>query len=178
MIVTVTGSIGAGETTFSDILEKRGFRKISLSDILREKLREMGKPVIRENLRELGDKLREEHGKEALAKLAWEKMKSGGDWVVDSVMALEEAEFLKGKGAHTAGITAPDMVRYERIKARGDEFSSFEEFIKVDNHDKTVGVDTILENADFLISNDGTVEDLEEVADLIIKTISSSPSQI
>ena len=181
MIVTVTGTIGAGETVLCDIFQEKGFKKVSLSDILREKLREMGKPVIRDNLRELGDSLRKKNGPAALAELAWEKVKSGGNWVVDSVMSKGEMDFLKEKGAYSIGITAPDKVRYKRVigrdKGSQKKFPSFEEFISIDNHDRTIGVDEILENADIIINNDGTIENLKEIVDMVIETISSSRAQ-
>lgn len=181
MIITVTGTIGAGETVLCDIFEEKGFKKVSLSDILREKLREMGKPVIRDNLRDLGDSLRKQNGPDALAKLAWEKIKSGGNWVVDAVMSKGELDFLKSKGSYSIGVTAPDKVRYERVIGRDEstqrKFPSFEEFINIDNHDRTIGVDEILENADIIINNDGTVESLKEIVDMIIETISSSHAQ-
>lgn len=178
MIIAVTGTIGAGETAFRDILVKKGFKQVSLSDILREKLKGMEKEVTRDNLRWLGDKLREEEGGAALAKLAWKKISAGGNWVVDSVMSVEEMNFLREKGAYAVGITAPEMARYERSVKRKetegqDSFKSFEDFLQTDAHDRTIGVDDIMENVDFVINNDGTLEDLEAIADMIVETISS-----
>lgn len=176
MIIAVTGRISAGETTFCEILEKNGFKRVSLSDIIREKLREQGKPVVRENLIELGDKIREERGKAGLAMIAWERMKEG-DWVVDSIYVPEEFEFLKSKGAYIVGIVAPARVRYERTKNRGEKFSSLEEFIKFDDFDQRWGIDKMVQEADFIIENDGTLEDFEGSVEVVLEAISSSRAQ-
>jgi len=172
MILAVTGRISAGETTLCEIFERKGFRRLSLSDMLRERLREQGKPVVRETLLELGDSLRKETGMAALAILAWEKV-SKGDWIIDSIYTIEEAEFFRKKGAYVIGVTAPAKARFERTRARGEKFSSLEEFIKFDDYDQRWGIDKIVSEADFIISNDGTIEDLEGCADLVLETISS-----
>jgi dephospho-CoA kinase len=175
MIIAVTGRMSAGETAFCKIVEKKGLKRLSLSDILREKLREQGKPVVRENLIELGDSLRKEMGEAAMAKLAWEKIGGGGDWVLDSIYAVKEAEFLRDKGAYLVGITAPAGLRFKRSLARGEKFPSLEEFIKFDDYDQRWGIDKMVGDADFVVSNDGTLEDLEKHAESILKTISSYP---
>ncbi len=177
MIIAVTGRISAGETTLCELLERRGFKRLSLSDILRDMLREQGKPVVRENLRKLGDSLRKKMGKAAIAKLAWEKMKGGGDWVVDSVYTYEEGEFLRSKGAYLVGVVAPVELRYQRSLNRGDGYSSIQEFLEDDEKDRELGIDRMVAEADFVISNDGTIKQLEEKVEGMLKTISSSPSR-
>ncbi len=159
MIIGIAGTIGAGETAACEILEGLGFRRISLSDILREKLREMGKPVTRENLRWLGEKLRSEQGEDVLARMALEK--HGGNVVIDSVFAPEEARYIQSKGGVIVGIVAPLELRHGRVVAR-DGPVSLEEFRKKDEWDRRGRTDAVLDEADFIIVNDGTLEELEE----------------
>ena len=174
MIIAVTGGIGAGESTFTELLEKRGFQKISHSDILRDILREQGKPVTRENLRALGDELRKKYGGDAVSRLVWKKIQGKGNWVIDSLYTTEEARFLRSKGSVIVGITADAKTRYERVKKRGDRFRSFKEFLEADKHDRESGIDQILQDADFIISNDGTLEELEQAIDSLISYLSQS----
>lgn len=176
MIIAVTGRICAGETSFCKVLEKRGFKRISLSDIIREKLREQGKPVVRKNMDELGDNIRKEKGKAWLAKVALETMKEG-NWVIDSVYVPEEGELIRSRGGYIVGIVAPPKIRYERAKARGDKYKGLEDFVKLDDFDQRWGIDKMVEDADFIISNDGTLEDFENSVELVLETISSSHAQ-
>ncbi|MBR9689810.1 MAG: dephospho-CoA kinase [Candidatus Altiarchaeota archaeon] len=176
MIIAVAGGIAAGETTVCEILEKNGFKKISLSDMLRDEVKKKGLPVIRENLRALGDELRKSKGASVLAQLAFEKTDKG-NWVIDSLLAWEEAEFLKSKGAHILGVIAPDQLRYERAIKRGRIDKGFEEFMKMDEHDRSIGTDKMVGEAEFVVVNDGSLEELEAGLLLIIKTISSYPGQ-
>jgi len=177
MIIAVTGRISAGETTLCELLERKGFQRLSLSDILRDMLREQGRPVVRENLRKLGDSLRKKMGKAAIAKLAWEKMKGGGNWVVDSVYTYEEGKFLRDRGAYLVGVVAPIELRYQRSLERGDRYSSIQEFLEDDEKDQELGIDKMVAEADFVVSNDGTIEQLEKKVEAMLKAISSSPSQ-
>ena len=172
MIIAVTGRICAGETSVCKVLEKKGFKRLSLSDMLREELRKQGKKVVRENLDVIGDKLRSEKGKAFLAMLALKKAREG-DWAFDSIYVPEEAELLRSKGAYIVGVVAPVVVRYERARKRGEKFPSLEAFVTRDDYDARWGIDKIVEGADFIISNDGTLEDLEGSIDLVLETISS-----
>jgi dephospho-CoA kinase len=155
------------------MLKKKGYKAISLSDILRSEVRSEKKEITRENLRAKGDELRKKHGKAALAVIAWDKIKGGGNWTVESILVTEEMEFLKSKGAKSIAVTAPEKLRYERALSRGrDSFKTFEEFLIADKKDKELGLDEMIEKSDLLISNDGTSEELEEIADLIAKNFS------
>ena len=171
MIVGISGTIGAGETTACEILEKKGFKKISLSDILREKLKEEGKEINRQNLRALGEKLRSEKGMDVLARMALENTE--GDIVIDSVFTKEEANYIQSKGGIIIGVVAPIELRYERVLKRDGEIS-WEEFQKKDEWDRKGRTDVVLEEADFIIVNDGSMEEFEEALE---KAISSARAQ-
>jgi dephospho-CoA kinase len=169
-VLAVVGTLASGSTTFCEMLKKKGFETISLSDILREQVRSEGKELTRENLRAKGDELRRRHGKAALAILAWDRIKGKGSWIIESVMVTEEMEFLKSKGAKSVAVTAPEALRYERAVSRGrDKFKTFEEFLEADRKDRELGLDGMIDGADIVISNDGTSGELEEIADLIAK---------
>ncbi len=177
MILVVSGGIGAGESTFCDLLIKHNFQKESLSNILRELVKKEGKEIVRKNLRAKADSLRLKYGKAALAIMAWEKIKNlKGNWVIESFMAKEETDFFREKGAKVIGVVAPDRLRYERVlKRQGrDTFSSFEEFLKIDLKKRDIGIDSIIEDADFIIVNDGSLEELNEMVTLFVESIFSS----
>jgi len=177
MIIGVSGPIGAGKTKFCEILKEMGFSYISLSDVLREECSRRGLGVDRETLRKVGDELRRKYGKEALAVMVWKRIDRSRDWVVDAIRVPEEANYLREKGAVIVGIYAPQKLRFKRIMERQrDKYRNFEEFVKADNHDRALGIDDVLREADFIIVNDGTEEELRENAKKLLEII-SSPSQ-
>jgi dephospho-CoA kinase len=172
VIIAVSGRMSAGETTVCEVLETKGFNRLSLSDILREKLRDRGKEITRANLQYLGDKLRNENGMDVLARLALEKT-DGGDWALDSIYTVEEGKYLRGNGAYLLYVTAPVEIRYKRALGRGEKYSNMQEFIEVDKEDSSRGIHKMSGEADFVVSNDGTIEELSENLDKIVETISS-----
>lgn len=166
MIVGVTGPIGSGKTTASELFKKHfNFNQTSLSDALRDKLKEDGIKITRDNLRNEGDKLRTEFGKGILSKRALKKVKTDDeDWVIESVRSPEEASEIQKRGI-MIGITAPDRTRYERTVKRGRDTEevnlSFEDFKKKDSRDREIGIDDALKLCDYILDNDGTREDLK-----------------
>ena len=55
MIVGVTGFFAAGKDTVAEILQERGFRHVSLSDIIREEIRSRGEEVTIPHLTTVGN---------------------------------------------------------------------------------------------------------------------------
>ena len=75
------------------------------------------------------------------------------------------------------GIIAPVELRYRRLverKREGEEELSFEKFVEMDKRDRELGIDQVVSEADFIIENDSTIEELEKGVEEIIKTISLS----
>ena len=175
MILGVTGYIAAGKDEFCKILERKGFKHISLSDLLREILEEQGKEKSRENLTKLGSELREKEGDGALAKKALKKVKEG-NWLVSSIGRVAEAEELrKNTDFKLIFITASQETRFERIKSRkrkGDT-TTLEEFKKQEEREakgknKYREFDNLKEKADIIIENNDTIKELERKAKEVI----------
>ena len=185
MIIGVSGFIGSGKTSVCNLLEKHGFQALVLSDLLRDEAKKQGAGQNRDSLRQIGDDLRAKFGLDVLARRAIKRTREvGGDWVLGSVRLPQEADAIKKAGGVMVGVTAPLEVRYRRTKQRKREASeadlTLEAFKQKDEHDRQLGIPTVLSQADFLLSNEGTPQQLEvQVTDLIrhLKqaTTSSSP---
>lgn len=124
MIIGLTGSMGCGKGEIVKILEREGFKYITLSMMVREEARRRGIVEEREKLMEVGNMMRKEGGAGVLAKKALvEIMNSGHDkWVVDGIRnPAEIAELRKGKDVYIVGINTDRKLLVERIISRNRE---------------------------------------------------------
>jgi len=176
MIIGITGKIGSGKDTIADILIKKGFKHISLSDILREDLKRQKKAVTRDNLIKIGSKLRQELGGAILAERAYALIPKNSNVVITSIGRTEEVIFLKNKGIKIIYVNASEKIRFKRIKNRKRENDplNFKDFLKLEKIEskginKTRNLDTIKKNADIVLINESTLKVLEKKVEAIIK---------
>jgi len=165
-LIGLTGTNGAGKGEAAAFLEKKGYKYFSLSDLIREELRKKGKEPTRNNLIKMGNELREKFGPDILARLVMKKIKDKA--VIDSIRSPKEVEYLKKqKGFIFLAIDAPVELRFERARKRGREesASTLGEFIKKETEEMTERkkgqqLQNCMKMADFLIINDGSLEEL------------------
>ncbi len=169
MKFAVTGYIASGKDVLCNILEKEGFKHISLSDILRQMLAKEGKEASRKNLTWLGNHLRQTKGDDVLAKNALKQV-DDSNWLVSSVGRVAEAQTLKQNGFKVIFVDAKQEIRYERVKKRnrkGDSLS-FEAFKKQEELESKGGnkkfreFDNLKKEADIIISNNGSLKEFKE----------------
>jgi Dephospho-CoA kinase len=136
MIIGLTGSYCSGKDTVADyIVNRHGFGHYSLSDIIRECMKEEKIEPTRENLIVFGTNLRLENGNGVLAKKALEKMSDGKNYCVTSIRHPDEInELRKRKDFTLINVDAPQSVRFERMQKRkraGDP-ETLEKFIELE----------------------------------------------
>ena len=135
MIIGLTGKNGAGKGVVADSLKESGFIYFSLSDMIREELKTLGKELTRENLIEAGRRLREVGGPSVLADRLLEKLDIDKNYIVDSIRNPAEALALKKrKDFVLICVEAEQKLRFERIKKRGRENDpqDFDAFVKLE----------------------------------------------
>ncbi len=165
--IGLTGTNGSGKGKAAAYFKKKGYSYFSLSDLIREELQKNGKELTRDNLIEKGNELRDTHGPAMLAQQARKKVK--GKAVIDSIRNPFEVEYLrKDKEFILLAIDAPVELRYERVKKRGrkESASTLQEFIKKEEEEMTGSekgqqLRRCMKMADFVIFNDGTLEDFQ-----------------
>jgi dephospho-CoA kinase len=170
MIVGVTGFFAAGKDTVADILVRRGFKHVSLSDIIRTEIRARGEELTIPRLTATGNALRTEFGPSVLAERALGVLPALGDAVVTSIRHSAEVKALRARPDFTMlFVDAPIRVRYERSlgRARGGDPMSFEAF-EAAEHSQMASDDpnaqqlaACREMADFVIENDAALSDIE-----------------
>ncbi len=192
-IIAVVGPIASGKGVVINFFKQKGYKVLSLSDVVREKAKELELPITRENLQNTGDQLRQAGGNAILAQeIAPEIQKnpeddgsanlapSRGKFVIDAIRNPAEVEFFKKNfDAYSIGVTADAKRRFENMRARGKEYDpkTWEEFEKAEQRDRGVGqedygqqVEKCLEMADIVLENNSTKEELEEKIRLLLSS--------
>lgn len=182
-IIGVVGQIGSGKDTATSFLEKKGFINFSLSDQIRIELRKRGNVnFTREDIQNLGDELRVENDDDYWARQAWEKAITSGKkkLIISSIRHPAEAEFLKNQtNFYLLAVIADQRLRFKRklesaqrksdsTRSDDQDILTWEEFKKADDREVKVQkehsqqVSNVVALADFVIENNGTIEELEE----------------
>ena len=188
MIVGVVGKIAAGKTTVAKFFEERGFCRVSCSDPLIDllthnvsdyswipELPEKAEPT-RERLIEFGKHLKETYGEDILIRLAVDKMRNCKKVVIDGVRSKGEIEAIKRLGGKVIYVEARPEIRFERLmrrKASKDkDIRSFEDFKAMDDAEEQLYHTSELKGlADYVIVNEGTLEELREKVEEIIEEV-------
>jgi dephospho-CoA kinase len=165
-LIGLTGTNGAGKGEAAAFFMVRGYAYASLSDILREELRERGLEVTRDSLIRIGNELRERFGPDVLARRTMAKV--AGPTVIDSIRNAREVATLRAHGDFVLlALDAPIEVRFGRVAARGrnESAATLADFRKKENEEWSGGesaqqLSACMAAADHLIWNDGTIEDL------------------
>lgn len=181
MLLGITGLYAAGKDTLAEFLENKGFVRRSLSDELRKELTVNGIPLTRENLIRYGNELRQKEGNGVLAKRTLSGISSGTNYCFISIRNPAEVEELKKhRDFSLIYLDAPIELRFERAKkrAREQESRTFEQFKKTEekeyNNPNSSGQQLlkVKEMADFVLTNEGTIEQLYEKADNFLDKLS------
>lgn len=182
MIIGLTGSFGAGKGVVVDYLKQKGFAHFSARELIFEEARKRGlDPALgRQVTIPIGNALRMEHGPSYIIETLLRRAQElGGDAVVESVRAVAEARYIQEQGGFVLGVDANPRLRYERSIARGSETDhvTYEEWraqeLVESNPDDPTKQDIFgaLAISDQVITNEGTLEELHEQIEAVLKTI-------
>jgi dephospho-CoA kinase len=175
-LIGLTGTNGAGKGEAAAYFVARGYAYFSLSDVIRDELRERGEPSSRDNLIRTGNDLRDRFGPDVLARRTMDKIGRTGRAVIDSIRNTREVDLLRRQeGFMLLAIDAPIALRFARVAVRGRDESAgdLEAFRKKEEEERAGGatgqqLEACMAAADRLIINDGTIPEfrrkLEEVA--------------
>jgi dCMP deaminase len=179
MIIGVTGTLGAGKGTVSEILKKRGFNHYSVREFISEEIRKRGLEVSRDSLVFVANELRTIYGPSYIAERLYERaQKDGGDAIIESIRAEGEINALRQKGEFVLiAVDADPKVRYERAMQRKSETDgvSFERFMEEEKREM-FSTDPTKQNlskcislSDFKIVNNGAMRELEQDVEEILR---------
>ena len=187
-VIGLTGSLGSGCSTLSRALETKGFKRISLSDPIKEKFRELnpGKELTKESfgedwraeLQDIGNKGRQGEYIESSVEsngsnhynywvdLALKSVNgSDNDIVIDGIRNSGEVEALRDRYPHMhfwlVAIYADYETRWDRVKERYPNKEVFKRDDDRDsNEDEKFGqsVQKCVYEADFVLKNDEKIQ--------------------
>ncbi len=190
MIIAVTGPISSGKGKVAEFFRDKGFIHHSFSAEIRQVAKERGIEINRKTLSKLGHDLRKESPHNSiLAQRLLDKIQSeakrGKDFVIEGLRDTDEIALFrqhemdnKNMRFILLGVDAPQKLRFERMKSRrrqGDP-KTFAEFKKIDDHEIKGGegqeVGKCLKMAEYIIKNDGTLEELMKKVESIANQLS------
>lgn len=170
MIIGLTGKNGSGKGEVAEFLKERGFVFYSLSDVIREELKQEGLKITRENLIRCGNRLRATYGPSVLADRVLERLDPDKNYVIDSFRNPFEVEAFGRRGNFIlAHVKSDPRLRFERIRARGRENDpkTFEEFLTFEQREELASrtnqqLSKTADMANIEIDNSGTLQELHE----------------
>lgn len=170
-VIGITGTIGAGKGTVVGYLMKvKGFAHYSVRGYLIQEIVKRGMEVNRDSMVIVANALRKEHNPAfIIEELYREAVEAGIDCVIESLRTTGEVEALRRvDGFLLLAIDADQKLRFERISRRASETDmiNFETFVENENREMNSqdpnkqNLRKCIEMADFVIHNEGTVEEL------------------
>lgn len=186
-VIAVVGPIASGKTTVANILaDKYEFSCYRLNQALYDEVDRRGLDrTERVVLQDVADDMRAKDGPAVLAKIITETIKKedGENYVIESIRNHNEVLEIKksfGEEVTVISVDTPIEIRYKRAVERKGQYKeqelTFEEFKRNSERDLGEGnaeneqnVKKCMELADIEISNEGTIDELDEKIEDIIK---------
>jgi dephospho-CoA kinase len=176
IILGLAGEIASGKGTATHyIKEKYNGSTHRFSTMLRDVLDRLYIEQTRESTSTLSTILRQNFGEDIMAKVIFHDVKNDSNMIVaiDGVRRKADIKYLKELPEFKLiYIEATMENRYERIHVRGenadDNQKTFEEFKHDHERETELQIKDLGSIADFVIDNNGTIEELFEQVDKII----------
>jgi cytidylate kinase len=179
-LIGVAGTAGAGKDTVAEILCRLfDMQNLSSGDVVRTITRHVyhlppNFNPVRDQLYQVANYLRTEVDPAVMVKICIlearvQGLKAG---LISGLRWMGEAEAIRNAGGIIIGVDADSKVRYDRMYARGRDAETqktFEEFLAYDDYENRGisdrgpgrGIRSIIDSADVVVTNSGTLEELE-----------------
>jgi dephospho-CoA kinase len=167
-IVAFAGMPCSGKSEAVRIAQDKGIPFIRMGDLVWEETKKHDLQLTNENVGFIATTMRKEHGKDIWAKRTLERihqLKPTDLIVIDGVRNKEEIVLFKeklGDDFVVVAIVASEPLRKQRAfsRKRSDDSSKPNAFEKRDKRELTWGLGNVIDNADIIIYNEGTLDEL------------------
>ncbi|UXD21463.1 hypothetical protein IPA_04525 [Ignicoccus pacificus DSM 13166] len=176
VIVVTTGLPGSGKGTFAEVAKELNIPVYVMGDIVREETLRRNLPITPENLRSVAIDLRKKEGSDAIAKRMAKKISASKECVilVDGIRSMAEIKVLeKIAKVIIVSIDAPFDIRLKRIVARGRPDDAADYLKKRDETEIGFGVLEVMNSANYVILNVGSIDEFKSDAAKILNEIIS-----
>ncbi len=179
-VIGIVGLHGSGKTEVAKALSKFDVPTIRMGDVVWEELKKRGQKINEANVARAANELRERGGLGAIAKRSVSLIQARGEGkravVVDGIRGMAEVEEFRrafGDGFHLIAVWANERTRYGRVESRrrSDDAMSLETFRGKDRRELGWGLGEAFALADFMILNEGSIEELHLRAIEIFKSL-------
>jgi dephospho-CoA kinase len=179
-VVGVVGLQGSGKTEVSKVAAKLDIPRVRMGDVVWEECRRRGLEVNEANVGAVANELRQREGLDAIAKRCVPLIKKQGKGkkavLVDGIRGIAEVEEYRrvfGDRFYLLATWASERIRYGRVAARGreDDAASLKAFREKDARELGWGLGGAIALADFILINEGTLEELHRKAAEILENI-------
>jgi dephospho-CoA kinase len=163
---------GSGKSLLASLFVERGVKAVSMGDVVRDMYSREGREG--ESLMDYAKRIRAERGEDVVARATLERIKGERLAVVDGVRSLKEVEVFSNVGdVVIIAVHSSPKLRYSRMTERGrrDDAKSLEELRRRDMEEIRLGIGGVIALADFVVVNDGTVEDFRRSSERIVKVL-------
>lgn len=179
IILGLAAELAGGKGTVAKyIVEKHNGNSHRFSTMLRDVLDRLYLEQSRKNMQNLSTVIRQTFGEDALAKVMFEDVKKDEHEVVaiDGVRRPADMKYLKTLPEFKLVFIDTNLEnRYERIVKRGenpdDKTKTLDQFKKDNDGEADVLIRDLKTEADFVVENNGSIENLYLQIDKIIKEI-------
>jgi dephospho-CoA kinase len=177
-LILITGMSGSGKTTLAEMFREKGYRVVSMGDVIRKLAEKRGINPTPNNLGCVAKKVREKGGEATVAETCIDMLKGLQDPVVviDGIRSMKEVyAYRKNYDLVLIAVYAPSETRYIRLKNRGrsDDPPNKTSFYKRDERELGFNLGQAIRLADYAVMNIGNLnefrEEFEELIDAIEK---------
>jgi dephospho-CoA kinase len=179
LVLCLTGMPGAGKSTAADVSLELGFEVFRMGDDVRLEVERRKLPPTGENLGAVMLQLRQAGGPAAIAHLCKQRIERDSKSafvLIDGIRNWSEfLEFRKLDKAVLISIHASPEKRFNFLqsRARSDSPASLESFEVRDKRELSVGIGEAIALADEVITNSGSVAELEGQVRKLFKNLKS-----
>jgi len=171
IVIGLSGPVFAGKTTIARIIEKKNFHYIRYSQVIEDIMKQKGLAINRESMQTYGLYIFQEKGQYWLNKELAKRFPAEGNIVIDGMRHPEDYTFMIetfGPNFYFMFVNANYELRKERYNKMGFNVSDCK---KVFNHDVESNIKKIQNKYDYLIENEGSIDDLKKNVYEIIKIL-------
>lgn len=161
--ILVAGMPGSGKSVVVDAAKELGIPVYTMGDVVREETLRRFSVITPELMVKTSRILREEFGEDIVALRTLEKIRGEHCVVlIDGVRSLKEVEVFQRHGdVVIIAVHASPKTRFRRLleRRRPGDPSTYSEFVKRDLTELSFGLGSVIALADFIIVNEGTLEE-------------------